>query len=94
MVETFSFAAIADWAQYTLARGCEVIFDRQACFHAVAEVGCIHQPVIVNGRHPMNLPDFRWFNTVVSNLKTNFSRTFQVLHFEKYADRYLGAFCY
>jgi hypothetical protein len=42
----------------------------------------------------MNLPDFRWFNTVVSNLKTNFSRTFQVLHFEKYADRYLGAFCY
>jgi hypothetical protein len=78
--ETFSFAAIADWAQDALARGCEV--------------GCIHQPVIVNGRHPKDLPDFRWINTVISNLKTSFSGTFHALRFEKYADRYLGAFCY
>ena len=39
-VETFSFAAIADWAQDALARGCEVISDGLACFRAVAEVGC------------------------------------------------------
>jgi hypothetical protein len=93
-VNTFSFAAIADWAQGALARGCEVISDGLACFRAVAEVGCIHQPVIVNGRHPKDLPDFRWINTVISNLKTSFSGTFHALHFEKYADRYLGAFCY
>ena len=30
----------------------------------------MHQPVIVNGRHPKDLPDFRWINTVISNLKT------------------------
>jgi hypothetical protein len=41
-VETFSFAVIADWAQATLARGCEEISDGLACFHAVAEVECIH----------------------------------------------------
>ncbi len=93
-VETFSFAAIADWAQDALARGCEVISDGLACFRAVAEVGCIHQPVIVNGRHPKDLPDFRWINTVISNLKTSFSGTFHALNFDKYADRYLGAFCY
>jgi len=93
-VETFSFAAIADWAQDTLGRGCEVISDGLACFRAVAEVGCIHQPVIVNGRHPKDLPDFRWINTVISNLKTSFSGTFHALNFDKYADRYLGAFCY
>jgi hypothetical protein len=58
-VETFSFAAIADWAQDALARGCEVISDRLTCFRAVAEVGCTHQPVIVNGRHRKDLPDFR-----------------------------------
>jgi hypothetical protein len=71
-----------------------VISDGLACFRAVAEVGCIHQAVIVNGRHPNNLPDFRWINTVISNLKTSFSGTFHALRFEKYADRYLGAFCY
>jgi hypothetical protein len=75
-VETFSFAAIADWAQGALARGCEVISDGLACFRAVAEVGCIHQPVIVKGRHPKDLPDFRWINTVISNLKTSFTVTF------------------
>ena len=93
-VETFSFAAIADWAQDALARGCEVISDGLACFRAVAEVGCTHQPVIVNGRHPKDLPDFRWINTVISNLKTSFSGTFHSLRFEKYAERYLGSFCY
>jgi hypothetical protein len=92
-VETFSFAAIADWAQDALARGCEVISDGLACFRAVAEVGCLHQPVVANGRHPKDLPDFRWINTVISNLKTS-RGTFHALNFEKYADRYLGAFCY
>ncbi len=66
-VKTLSFAVIADWAQ-DLARGREVISDGLACFRAVAEVGCIHQPVIVNGRHPKGLPDFRWINTVISDL--------------------------
>jgi hypothetical protein len=93
-VETFSFAAIADWAQEALARGCEVISDGLACFRAVTEVGCTHQAVIVNGRHPKDLPEFRWINTVISNLKTSFSGTFHALSFEKYGDRYVGAICY
>ena len=75
-VKAFSFVAIADWAQNTLARGCEVISDGLACFRAVAEVGCIHHPTIVKGRHPKDLPEFRWINTVISNLKTSFSGTF------------------
>jgi len=68
--ETYSFAAIADWARDTLARGCEVISEGLACFRTTAKVGCIHQPVIVNGRHPKDLPDFCWINTMISNLKT------------------------
>ena len=93
-VQTFSFAAIADWSQAALTRGCEVISDGLACFRAVAEVGCFHQPVIVNGRHPNEMTEFRWINTVLSNLKTSFSGTFHALRFDKYADRYLGAFSY
>ncbi|WP_255380939.1 transposase [Synechococcus sp. 1G10] len=93
-VATFSFAAIADWAQDSLAIGCEVISDGLACFRAVTEVGCLHQPVVVKGRHPNELPEFRWINTVLSNLKTSFSGSFHALRFEKYANRYLGAFSY
>jgi hypothetical protein len=93
-VKTFSFAAIADWSQVALARGCEVISDGLACFRAVAEVGCFHQPVIVNGRHPNEMPEFRWINTVLSNLKTSFSGTFHALRFDKYADHYFGAFSF
>jgi transposase-like protein len=93
-VATFSFAAIADWAQDSLAIGCEVISDELACFRAVTEVGCLHQAVVVKGRHPKELPVFRWINTVLSNLKTSFSGTFHALKFDKYADRYLGAFNY
>jgi len=93
-VETFSFAAIEDWAQDAFARGCEVIPDGLTCFRAVAEVGCIHQPVIVNGRHPKDLPEFRWINTVISKLRTSFSGTFHSLRLERYAARYLGAFYY
>jgi transposase-like protein len=93
-VKAFSFVAIADWAQSSLARGCEVISDGLACFRAVAEVGCIHHPTIVKGRHPKDLPEFRWINTVISNLKTSFSGTFHALRFDKYADRYLGAFSF
>jgi transposase-like protein len=58
-VTTFSFAAIADWAQDSLAIGCEVISDELACFRAVTEVGYPHQAVVVKGRHPNELPVFR-----------------------------------
>ena len=48
----------------------------------------------MKGRHPNELPVFRWINTVLGNLKTSFSGTFHALKFDKYADRYLGAFNY
>ena len=93
-VATFSFAASADWAQDSLAIGCEVTSDGLACFCAVREVGCFHQPVVVRGRHPNDLSEFRWINTVLSNLKTSFSGTFHAFRFDKYTNRYLGAFNY
>ena len=79
-VRTFSLAAIADWTQVALAKGCEVMSDGLACFRAVAEVGCVHQPVSVKGRHPNELPEFRWINTVLSNLKTSLGGTFHAFN--------------
>ena len=57
-------------------------------------MGCFHQPVIVNGRHTNEMTKFRWINTVLGNLKTDFTRRFHVLRFDKYADLYLAAFNY
>lgn len=91
-VATFSFAAIADWAQDSLALGCEVNSDGLACFCAVTEVGCLHQAVVVEGRQHNELPEFLWIDTVLSNLKTSFSGTFPALKFDEYAHRYLGGF--
>lgn len=68
-VRTFCFAATADWPHHALAKGCEVISDGMACFFAVVEVGCVHQPVVVRGRHHNELPEFRWITTMLSNLK-------------------------
>ncbi len=81
-VRTFSFAAIAYWTQVDLAKGYEVISDGMACFRSVAEVGCVHQSVIVKGRHSNNLLDFRWFRMAISNLKTSFKDTFHALRFD------------
>ena len=40
------------------------------------------------------MPEFRWINTVLNNVKTSFSVTFHALRFDKYDDRYRGAFIY
>jgi hypothetical protein len=91
-VVTFSLTVIADWAQDSLAIGSEAISDGLACFRAVTEVGCLHQPVEVKGRHPNELTEFSWINTEPANLKTSLSDTLHALNFDKYAIHYLGAF--
>ncbi len=50
--------------------------------------------MVVKGGHPKELPEFRWINTVLSNLKTSFSGTFHTPRFDEYVNRCLGAFNY
>jgi hypothetical protein len=71
-----------------------VISDGLACFCALAEVGCSHHPFIVHGQHPNEMPESRWINTLLINVKTSFSDTLHALRLDMYADRYLGAFIY
>jgi len=55
---------------------------------------CAHQPTVVGGRKPRDLPEFQWINTVLGNLKTSLSGTHHAFAFSKYAARYLAAFAY
>jgi hypothetical protein len=48
----------------------------------------------VAGRKPKELPQFKWVNTILGNLKTSLSGSHHAFDFSKYAVRYLGAFAY
>jgi hypothetical protein len=89
-VRGFSAKAIADWAQRHLELGTHVLSDGLACFRAVTTANCLHKAVVTSGKHPNDLPQFRWINTLLGNLKTSLYGTFHAFNFDKYASRYLG----
>jgi hypothetical protein len=93
-VPGFTLKAVAAWAKDHLAPGSAVFSDGLACFGAVTEAGCSHQTTVIAGRKPKEVPEFKWINTVLGNLKTTLSGCYHAFDFRKYATRYLAAFCY
>ena len=90
----FTTKAIADWARVNLAPGCDVRSDGLNCFAGVIDAGCAHSYIVVGDRKPRELPQFKWVNTVLGNLKTMVNGAYKSFKFRKYAAQYLGAFCY
>jgi hypothetical protein len=93
-VSGFSSEAIADWAKHHLASGSQVLSDGLACFRSVTTAGCSHEAIVTGGKHPSELPHFRWINTLLGNLKNSFNGTFHAFNFDKYARHYLGGYCF
>ena len=93
-VAAFSNAAISTWAKANLNPGCSVLSDGLACFAAVTDAGCTHSAEVVGQRKPRDLPQFKWINTVLDNLKTMLSGAYKAFGYAKYAQRYLAAFAY
>ena len=94
LVSGFTSQAIGNWAKANLAPLTRVRSDGLGCFAAVTEAGCIHLPTVVGDAKPRDLPDFKWVNTVLGDLKTTLAGAFHVLKYSKYAPTYLGAFAY
>lgn len=90
----FTTEAVSTWAKNHLSPGCTVLSDGLACFAGVTAAGCRHSPHVVGGRKPDELPEFRWVNTVLGNVKTSLSGAYHAFNFSKYARRYLGAIAY
>lgn len=86
-VTGFTLQSIAQWAKNELASGSTVLSDGLACFSAVTEAGCTHQPTVVAGRKPKDMPEFQWINTVLGNLKTSLTGSYHAFDFQKYAAR-------
>ena len=78
----FSSDAIGNWARENLASGSAVLSDGLTCFRSVTTAGCSHHAIVTGGKHPNDLPQLRWINTLLSNLKTSFGGT---LHAFDYA---------
>ena len=93
-VPGFTSLAISIWAKANLAVGTSVLSDGLACFAAVTDAGCTHTAEVVGQRKPRDLPQFKWVNTVLGNLKTMISGAHKAFGYAKYADRYLSAFAY
>ncbi len=60
----FNSKTIATWARDHLAPGSAVLSDGLACFRSVTAAVCSHKAIVTGGRHPNNLPEFRWINIV------------------------------
>jgi hypothetical protein len=93
-VTGFTTEAIIDWSKGHLSPGCTVLSDGLACFGGVSAAGCLHMPIVAGGRKPDDLPQFRWVNTVLGNVKTSLSGAYHAFDFGKYAGRYLAAIAY
>jgi len=94
LVSGFTSQAIAKWAKASLMPGTCVTSDGLGCFAAVADAGCLHLPTVVGTLKPRDLPEFKWVNTVLGNLKTTLAGAFHALKYRKYGEQYLAAFAY
>jgi ISXO2-like transposase domain/Transposase zinc-ribbon domain len=85
--------AMAAFAASHIAPSATVVTDGLQCFGAATLVGANHERIVTGGRKAsMALPQFKWVNTLLGNLKTAITGTYHAFDFTKYAHRYLAEF--
>ncbi len=94
VVKRFSSNEIKHWSRKHLAPGSCVVSDGLACFNAVKEAGCSHTKLVTGGGPDcVEIEEFKWVNTMISNVKTALSGTCHAVR-AKHLPRYLAEFCY
>ena len=77
-----------------MCAGSRVLSDGLACFHAMTDTGCSHDPVVTgSGRTSAQHPEFHWVNTILGNVKSALRSTYHSFR-PKYAQCYLSEFEY
>lgn len=90
----FTRKAVAERARCNLQSGTDVSSDGQACFAGVIDAGCAHSFIVVGPRKPREMPQFKWVDTVLGNLKTTINGACKAFRFGKYTTACFGGFCY
>jgi transposase-like protein len=94
-IREFTNEDLRQWALKALAPSAHVVSDGTACFRRVTEMGATHERHVTGGgRASVQLPQFKWVNTMLGNLKTAITGTYHSINHAKYATRYLAEFCY
>lgn len=91
-VSGFTSAAIESYAAANIEPGSRVTSDGLACFAAVTEAGMQHRAIATGSGRP-TLPEFKWVNTGLGNIKSAITGTCRSCS-AQHADRYLAAYEY
>ena len=95
LIAEFSKLAIRGWIEDSLAASAHVVSDGTACFSQVVGFGATHERYVTgSGRKAAQMPQFKWVNTMLGNLKTALSGTYHSFDHVKYGARYLAEFSY
>ena len=95
LVAGFTSVAIKEWAQHTLAATAHVRSDGTPCFAQIRHMGATHERHVTgSGRKAAQMPQFKWVNTILGNLKTALRGTYHSFDHAKYGARYLAEFAY
>ena len=93
-IKGFRSVELAAWARQHLCQGSRMLSDGLACFHAVTDAGCSHDPVVTGGgRASARHPEFHWVNTILGDVKSALRSTYHSFR-PKYAQRCLSEFEY
>lgn len=91
----FTNVAMRQWAENNLAPTAHVVSDGTACFAQARHIGATHERYVTgSGRAAAQLPQFKWVNTMLGNLKRSLNGTYHSFDHVKYAARYLAEFSY
>ena len=94
MLTGFRKHEITRWAKAHLKPKALVISDGLACFRGVEDAQVFHKAIITGGGpSSVELPYFKWVNTMISNVKNSIHGTYHAIGL-KHLPRYLAEFCY
>jgi len=94
VIEGFRSKDIARWAKKHLTPNSLVVSDGLACFNAVKEAGCRHEPIVTGGGPgSMSTTSLTWVNTAIGNVKRAMNGVYHAIN-PKHLPRYLAEFCY
>ena len=92
-VKGFTKKAVQAMAETHLAKTARVVSDGLGCFRGVVDAGCKHEPhIVAKLGHSEKLPQFKWVNTILGNIKSSIIGTFRGAR--KHAGRTLAEFEY
>jgi len=93
-VEGFRKVELTKWAKAHLRPKSLAISDGLACFRGIEEANIFHLAIVTGGGADcVELPYFKWVNTMISNVKNAMHGTYHAIN-NRHLPRYLAEFCF